>query len=755
MTAVIKPLQYLFIYLFLFSIHLLSHPCKAVSLGGHYDSTGAVTFAVYSSRATRIEVYLYREPSGEEVLHLPLQKNSSNIWSTRVIKNQLEANGLAGTIYYGYRAWGPNWTYTSSWTKGSSAGFISDVDKEGNRFNPNKLLIDPYTLEISHDPVTPFQPDGTIYASGPKYRNIDSGRSAPKSIVLRDQNQTTGKKPLRPLKDEIIYEVHLRGLTRNDNTIPAEFRGTYRGAAMKAKYLSSLGVTAVEFLPIQETQNDTNDVDASSTYGDNYWGYSTLNYFAPDRRYSFDKSPGGPTREFKSMVKAFHDCGIKVYIDVVYNHTGEGYAWSPKDTLTYNIMSWRGLDNPTYYSLTDDRQYSWDNTGIGGNYNTYNPTAQRIIIDSLLYYRDRMGVDGFRFDIASVLGNTCQHGCFKYSRTDPKTALNTVARELKGMDIIAEPWGYGEGSYQLGNFPAGWSEWNGEFRDTFRRDQNKLGFSNITPFQIAQRFSGSPDLFEDDGRSPWNAINFMVVHDGFTLIDLYSYNTKNNNQIWPYGPSDGGADYNDSWNHEGVAADQRRAARNGMAFVMLSAGTPMLTGGDEYLRSLKGNNNPYNLDSSANWLSFEWNDEQKIFNTFVKRLIAFRRSHPALRPDHFYKTIDTNRNGIEQISWFKRDGTLVDPFFLNSPNEHCLSYRIDGTEFGDPSPAILVIYNGWYDTATFTLPPAGPNRHWYRKMDTSNWNELNAFAQPGEEVRIASENLYNLGGRAIALFIAK
>ena len=311
-------------------------------LGGRYDATQSnIDFRVYSSRATRLELWVYKDSLGAQpVVTYTLSKDANHIWSRRVSVATLKNSyGINGTVYYGYRAWGPNWTYSSSWSPGSSQGFITDVDAQGNRFNPNKLLIDPYAREISHDPKTPSCEDGTIYASGADYRHIDSGPCAAKSIVLAPSGVSTGTKPTRAFKDDVIYEVHVRGLTMNDSSVPAAIRGTYAGAAHKASYLADLGITAVEFLPVQETLNDLNDVDPNSNSGDNYWGYMTLNYFAPDRRYSSDKSPGGPTREFQNMVKAFHDAGIKVYIDVVYNHTGEGGAWGGSDGLTvYNIQ---------------------------------------------------------------------------------------------------------------------------------------------------------------------------------------------------------------------------------------------------------------------------------------------------------------------------------------------------------------------------------------------------------------------------------
>ncbi|HEX6967444.1 MAG TPA: isoamylase [Micromonosporaceae bacterium] len=737
-------------------------------LGARYDASGAnITFRVYSAAATRIAVYLYATPSGaQENVSYVLTKGGDNVFSRTVsVATLRDTYGITGTVYYGYRAWGPNWPYTSSWTKGSAAGFISDVDAAGNRFNPNKLLLDPYAREISHDPLRPGMTDESVYASGPTYRTVDSGPYAPKGIVLPATAPDHGTKPSRAFKDDIVYEVHVRGLTRNDPSVPAAYRGTYRGAAMKAGYLASLGVTAVEFLPVQETLNDANDVDPTSTTGDNYWGYMTVNYFAPDRRYAHDRSPGGPTREFQQMVKAFHDVGIKVYVDVVYNHTGEGGVYRLGGSDVYNLWSFRGLDNPTYYSLTADRQASWDNTGVGGNYNTYHPVAQDLIVDSLAYWRNTLGVDGFRFDLASVLGNTCQHGCFNYSRTDPNTALNRIVREMParpagggaGTDWIAEPWAIGPGTYQVGNMPAGYAEWNGIYRDTLRRDQNKLGVESVTPGQLADRFAGSSDLYGDDGRRPWHSVNFMVAHDGFTLRDLYACNYKNNSQPWPYGPSDGGSDENLSWDQGGVTADQRRAARNGMAFLALSAGTPMMTGGDEYLRSLRCNNNPYNLDSWANWLSWSWDADQSNFHTYASRMLAFRTAHPALRPANFYSGGDGNGNGMAQLAWFTPAGGTPDVGYWQNANNHAIAWRIDGTEFGDPTSAIYVAYNGWSGDVNFVLPWPGSGRQWYRVTDTSNWAEgPNQVASPGAEAYIGGQGTnYLLRGRGLLLLIAK
>ncbi|MCC6128396.1 MAG: glycogen-debranching protein [Acidobacteria bacterium] len=740
----------------------------SMTLGARYDATAAnITFRVYSSKATRMMVYIYKQATGvQEAVAYVMTKDANNVWSKTVSVSTLKNSyGVTGTVYYGYRAWGPNWPYVSTWTKGSATGFSSDVDAAGNRFNPNKLLLDPYAREVSHDPTTAANTDGTIYASGSLHRNKDTGTKAPKGIVLLSDSTSIGTKPTRALKDDIVYEVHVRGLTKGDPSIATAYQGTYKGAGLKASYLASLGVTAVEFLPVQETQNDTNDVDPNSTTGDNYWGYMTLNYFAPDRRYAYDKTPGGPTKEWKAMVKAFHDAGIKVYIDVVYNHTGEGGAWSANDKTTYNLISFRGLDNPVYYSLTNDKQFSWDNTGCGGNFNTYNTIAQNLIVDSLAYWKNTLGVDGFRFDLASVLGNTCEHGCFNYDKMNSNTALNRIVREMAprpaaggtGVDWIAEPWAIGGNSYQVGNFPSGWAEWNGAYRDTFRKDQNKMGMDAVTPGELATRFAGSSDLYQDDGRSPWHSVNFMVAHDGFTLKDLYAYNSKNNNQAWPYGPSDGGEDNNNSWDQGGIAADQRKAARNGFAFMMLSGGVPMITGGDEFLRTQYGNNNTYNLDSSANWMNYTWTTDQTNFNTFAKRFIAFRKAHPALRPTNFYASNDTNGNVMEQMRWFKTDGSVADSSYMTNSSNHAIAYRIDGSEFGDSASAIYVAYNGWSGDVNFTLPWPGTGKSWYRVTDTSNWAEgANQFAAPGSEAYIGGEwYVYGLKARALLVLIAK
>jgi len=743
---------------------------NSMNLGAKYNAKATeIKFRVYSSRATHMMLYLFSVGYGvQESATYVLRPAGSGVWVVTVPVSAIHAAGITGTVYYGYRAWGPNWPYSADWTKGSLAGFISDVDASGNRFNPNKILLDPYALEISQDPLNASNQSGNVFASGASYRAIDTGVYAPKGIVPSWGSQSTGVKPTRAQKDDVIYEVNVRGLTKQDPSIPAAYQGTYYGAGLGAARLASLGVTAVEFQPIQETQNDENDVIPNSDAEQNYWGYMTEDFFAPDRRYASNKAPGGPTAEFQAMVEAFHKTGIKVYMDVAYNHTAEGGTWSGSDPTTATIYSWRGLDNVTYYELSAGNQYYYDNTGTGANYNTYNTVAQNMIVDSMAYWTNTMGVDGFRFDLAPVLGNSCLNGSYQaaapncpnggynFDAADPNVAINRILKEFtvrpatggNGLDLIAEPWAIGGNSYQLGGFPQGWSEWNGVFRDTMRQAQNELGNMTVSIGQESTNFSGSSALFQASGRSPWNSINLMDVHDGLTLNDVYACNGSNNNQAWPYGPSDGGTGTNYSWDQGGAAADQRRAARTGMAFEMLSAGTPLMQGGDEYLRTLQCNNNAYNLDSTANWLSFSWSTDQSNFFNFAQRIIAFRMAHQALRPTTWYTA--------DQVAWYEPSGTVADAGYWNNANNHAFAYTINGSSFGD-AQSIYIAYNGWSSNVSFTLPPPPTGTSWYRVTDTCNWNDgPNTFATPGSETLIGGGgSSYSQCGQSLLLLISK
>ncbi len=702
----------------------------------------AMELRVRSQRATRVDVYVYAAPTGEpERLVRTLEHaEGTDVWTASISAEELTAAGVEGTPYYGLRAWGPNWPYDAAWIPGSEVGFVADVDADGNRFNPNKLLIDPYTRELSHDPTTPEMLDASVYSTGPADRARDSGPVAPKSIWLAPDAfaPVSGERPARPLSDDTIYEVHVRGFTKHDPMVDPACRGTYRGAAQKAAYLAGLGVTAIELLPIHETPNSTNDVEMS-TSGDNYWGYSTLGFFAPDRRYACDQSPGGPTREFREMVAAMHAQGIKVFLDVVYNHTWEGGVGNPD---VARIHSLRGLDNAGYYELDADPQLYADNTGVGANTNAKNGMLRDLVLDSLAYWHGEMGVDGFRFDLASVLANGCERDCFSFEPDDPGGILSRAVVELParpleggpGVDLIVEPWAIGQGTYQIGNYPDGFSEWNGIYRDTLRRHQNRLEVDAVTPRQLVYKIVGSPDLFADDGRSPRASVNFIVAHDGFTLRDLYACNEMDNDQPWPYGPSDGGENNNLSWDQGADAARQRQAWRTGLALLLLSAGAPMITGGDELYRTQHCNNNAYNLDASTNWLDWALASTEPALTTFAAELLRFRRAHVALRPIDWPRPEDPDGNGLGGWVFLTDQGVSTSEAYLDDPGNRFLGWRVDGEAAGDDARSILVLYNGHTEAIVATLPAAATNHVWSLVLDTgASSGVVNNIHAPGDE----------------------
>jgi isoamylase len=714
----------------------------APGLGATFEpGGGGVWFRLAAPRATHVELWIYAAPTGAEALRVVLERDADRVWSARVATDDLRAAGV-DTIYYGYRVWGPTWTYDAAWTPGSELGFVTRVDGDGNRMNPNKLLVDPYARELSHDPTGPVNPDGSIFRTDEAYRAVDSGPLGPKGIALRDEPADVGPRPERALADDVIYEVHLRGLTAADaGTDPCA--GTYAAAAARAGELADLGVTAIELLPVQETTNDRNDVDPTSADGDNYWGYSTLGWFAPDRRYACDRSPGGPTREFQAMVRAFHARGLKVFIDVVYNHTAEGGGGS--------LLSWRGIDNAEYYLLDNAGTGFTDQTGIGASTNATSPVFQQLVLDSLAYWNATLGVDGYRFDLASVLGNGCERGCFRWEPDGSvlaRAVTELPARPVdggSGVDLVAEPWGVAAGTYRVGEFPAGWSEWNDKYRDTMRSDQNQLGVAPVTLGWIANRVAGSPELF--GGRGPSASINFLVAHDGFTLADLYHCNGKNNDQAWPYGPSNGGTDDNRSWDQGGDASRQRQAARTGLGILLLSTGVPMIVGGDEELRGQRCNNNPYNLDSVGTWHDPADRIEHAAFRTFASRLLAFRAAHPALRR--------RAPHDLETIRWYRANGAAAEGGFMDDPNQQFLAWRYDGAPAGDPAASILVAYNGGTSAVAYTLPAHAATTAWFRVADTGAWLEDESnIEMPGDEYRMMG-NRYDLAPRSLVLFVER
>lgn len=753
-------------------------------LGGQLSADGRrVSFRVFSAHASRLEVHLFRRSHGAgAVARYPLiRRPGTDLWELQLPAADLRRLGfrfdprdpqaLFTTIFYGYRAWGPNWPWVSGWQPGSAAGFRTDVDSRGHRFNPNKLLLDPYALEVSHDvastAVRPPLLDPGLFASGGPGRTPvpdrqrDSGPRAPKGVVAMPWGAAFSRlgplPPLRPgrrLTDEILYEVHLRGLSRADPAA-GRCRGTYAGAIARLPYLRDLGITAVQFLPIHETENGANDLEApparsaTGTAGDNYWGYMSSSFFAPDRRYSCDQRIGGPTREFAAMVRAFHRAGIRVVTDVVVNHTGEGGLWGG-DPDRANLWSLRGLDNASYYLLnrapgrSDDRRFDFDITGTGNTLNTRHPQVGQLILDSLRYQRQRLGVWGFRFDLAIALANrhsnTSDPGDpvrFRFDRHDPHTALARVIAAFPGVFLSGEPWGLapaGEG-YQLGAMPAGFSEWNGGFRDVIRRSQNKVGIrdADATPARVALRLAGSPDLYDDpgDGRhQPAASVNLLTVHDGFTLHDLYACNGQALDQPWPWGPGDGGSADEDSWDQGGDPRAQRQAARTGFALLLLAAGVPIINGGDEHLRSLRCHNNPYNLDSPANWLQWSLNPEQRRFHAFARALIHLRRRQPALRPARF----------------------PAPP--VPGPGRSLIWLR-DGTAAG--GDRILMLLNSDPAFLTLPLPDPGPGRRrWCRLTDTAAWAEGPRQVDLSARVCVGSAGSgYGLHGRSLVLLVAR
>jgi len=723
-------------------------------LGARRFANGDLEFRVLAPNATRVEVALFAEPLGEaERLRIPLSRPSPDAPFSIVVEAQaLDGAGLGeATPFYGLRVFGPNWPFDPAWEPGSNVGFLEAIDDQGNRMNPNKLVLDPYVLELSHDPINPNHTDFSVFLVDEENRFVDSGPFAPKGVIIDvPEPLTTG--PQRSISQEVVYEVHLRGLTRADPAVPESLRGTYAGAALKAEYLAELGVTAIEFLPLHDTRNEQNEL-TDDARGDNYWGYQSQSFFAPDRRYSADQSPGGPSREVRAMAEAFHAAGIKVYLDVVYNHYAEGSG--------NTMLSFKGVDNATYYQLANDPRRYVNSNGVSANVNTANPLVGDLVVDSLRYNHEQLGFDGYRFDLASVVGNGCTRECYQF---DPDGLIRRIADELardaqgQGIDLIAEPWGVAPGTYQMGNYPPGWSEWNDRFRDAVRRDLNRVGSEVVTLRDLSRRIGGSPDLVGDDGRPPSASINFVTAHDGFTLRDLFRYDRKQNQQPWPYGPSNGGSDNNLSFDH-GSPEARATLARTSMALLMLSAGVPMILGGDEFLRTRRGNNNPFNIDSIGSWLPWVERgeaipDRNESFFEFTRQLLAFRGEHAAFRPVcHWDVCPDRDADGRAAVRWLDDAGRPAADAYLDAPDRHFLAYELDGGDLGDATAALLIAYNGWTGTVNATLPPPPAGHRWHLRADTSaaaaafgHWHTLRSAP--------AVAGAYAVAGRALALFEA-
>ena len=674
---------------------LLTRPGKPLPLGATLRERG-VQFAIFSRHATAITLQLFaasedRSPMAEIPLD-PRVNKTGDIWHIFV-------EGITAGQMYGYRVDGPY------------------RPREGMRFNKNKLLLDPRARAVTgnfnwnlsdargHDISSP---EGDL-----SFSTTDSAGGVPKCIVLGNDFHWGDDRPLNiPLKDTIIYEIHVRGLTCHPSA-QVHHPGTFRGVVEKIPYLKELGITALELLPIQEFYEQEifrKDPTTGSPLS-NYWGYNTLSFFAPKGRYSSSGSMGEQVQEFKQMVKELHRAGIEVILDVVFNHTAEGNETGP-------TLCFRGLDNTIYYLLDDGGRRYKNFSGCGNTLNCNHPLLREFIIDCLHYWVIEMHVDGFRFDLASILGRD-QHG--RILENPPlieRIAENPVLRNTK---IIAEAWDAG-GAYQVGRFPGRWAEWNGHFRDDIRRFWR--GDRGMVP-HLATRMTGSADLFQTSGRAPCHSVNFVTCHDGFTLNDVVSYSRKHNlangeNNL-------DGADDNLSCNYgvEGETGDSTinalriRQIKNFLATLMLSQGVPMLLGGDEFRRTQQGNNNAYCQNNEISW--FNWDllkTHDEIFR-FTKALISMRKRHPVLRRVHFFSGSDHNQDGIPDIRWYTGAGEQPDWSRAGSSLACLISGRKEETGAPQDDNDFYLIFNAAATALTFSLPQPPSGKSWWRSVDTA------------------------------------
>lgn len=670
-------------------------PGDAYPLGATWDGKGT-NFALYSENATRVQLCLFHRSGQETRVDLPETKNY--VWHGYI-------PGIAPGQRYGYRVDGP-------------------FDPEqGLRFNPNKLLIDPYAKAIDGEIgygealfAYPWQAEEKDLA----WSDADNAHLVPKAVVVDAAFDWGGDRLLRtPEHETIIYEMHVRGFTQLLEDIPEPLRGTYAGLGHPTAiaYLQSLGITAVELMPVHYYLSKPGHLVEKGL--SNYWGYDSIAYFAPHAGYSATRPPEQQVREFKRMVKALHNGGIEVILDVVYNHTGEGNHLGP-------TLSLRGIDNTTYYRLVDDDpRYYMDFTGCGNSLNVSHPQVLKLIMDSLRYWVTEMHVDGFRFDLASALARELYEvsslaAFFDIIHQDP------VLSEVK---LIAEPWDIADGGYQVGKFPLLWSEWNGRYRDSVRDFWRGIDGSLA---EFAYRFTGSSDLYEDNGRQPGASVNFITAHDGFTLNDLVSYNEKHN---WANGENNtDGNDDNRSWNCgvEGETDDpevltlRERQRRNFLVTLMLSQGIPMLLSGDELGRTQQGNNNVYCQDNELSWLDWNLQAENARFLDFTRQLVYFRRRHPVFRRRQWFQGRDIYGSAVSDIGWFNPDGSEIQDeqwqagfakalaLFLNG--EQILARGPQGERVMDDS--FLLFFNAHYEPLAFHIP-SSLDRVWQVIIDTT------------------------------------
>lgn len=670
------------------------YPGNPYPLGATYDGNG-VNFALFSEHATAVDLCLFNSTKDvTEADRLKIKEVSHQVWHIYV-------PGLKPGQLYGYRVYG---LYEP---------------ENGHRFNPNKVLIDPYAKSIAgpiqwHDSLFGYE---LMTGNDTTFSDIDSAPYIPKSVVVDEAFDWEGDKQLRiPYYKTIIYEAHVKGLTQMHPDIPQNIRGTYAAIAHPAiiKYLKNLGITAIELMPVHHFISDKVLKDKGLT---NYWGYNTIAFFAPEVKYSSSGVLGEQVKEFKEMVKVLHKAGIEVILDVVYNHTAEGNHLGP-------TLSFRGIDNEAYYRLTKDKRYYNDYTGTGNTLNAVMPSVLRLIMDSLRYWIQEMHVDGFRFDLASALARELHDvdrlgSFFDIIHQDP------VISQVK---LIAEPWDIGEGGYQVGKFPPGWAEWNGKYRDCIR-DYWRGADSMLAEF--AERFTGSSDLYRNDYRMPTASINFVTAHDGFTLHDLVSYNEKHNQ---PNGENNNdGERHNRSWNCgvEGETGDaainalRQKQKRNFLTTLFLSQGVPMLVAGDELSRTQKGNNNAYCQDNEISWINWEKADKELL--QFTQKLIHLRTEHPTFRRRGWFQGLPIKGIGVEDIAWFLPSGIEMSESDWKQGFAKSLGVFLNGlgirsvNEKGEPlvDDSFYIIFNAHYDSLNFKLPSKRYGNKWMKVLDTS------------------------------------
>ncbi|GAA4469630.1 glycogen debranching protein GlgX [Nemorincola caseinilytica] len=670
-----------------------TYPGVPFPLGATWDGKG-VNFALYTENATTVTLCLF-DGNEKETERVKITEHTGYIW-------HIYLPGIGPGQLYGYYVDGPH------------------DPANGHRFNANKLLIDPNAKVLSGH----IKWDSSLYgyqagSDDLSFNEENSAHAIPKCTVINPSFDWEGDTLLKtPWHKTIIYELHVKGFTQLHPDIPEHIRGTYAGLAHPAaiEHLTDLGITAVELMPVHYFVDYPWLAEKGLC---NYWGYNTIGFFAPANRYSHDLKDGAPVREFKNMVKALHEAGIEVILDVVFNHTGEGNQMGP-------TLSFKGIDNAMYYRLADDRRYYNDYTGTGNTLNTRLPAVLRLIMDSLRYWIVEMHIDGFRFDLASTLARELHEvnalsSFFNIIYQDP------VISQVK---LIAEPWDIGEGGYQVGNFPPGWSEWNGKYRDLMR-DIWRGADSSIAEF--AERFAGSPDLYQENGRRPYASVNFITAHDGFTLADLVSYNDKHNEANGE--DNKDGESNNRSWNcgAEGPTDDaeilrlRSRQQRNLLATLFLSLGVPMLVAGDEMGRTQKGNNNAYCQDNEISWIDWQHKDEKLL--AFTQKLIRLTSGLSVFHHKGWFLGKKIRGSSTEDIAWFRPDGADMTEEDWNNGYTRSLGIYLGAKaaissgnvkDVPGTNDNVYMIFNTYHENITFTLPAERYGKEWVKVMDTAD-----------------------------------